>query len=337
MGAGYLWEARDAYDNCQQAMRLAITANDFADGLWAIFRCAGAWRPRWAAISWQPIRPGGRREDGRAVPPGPGRLRRLAGRGRGGQGGGRYSLPRRWSRRGAVGAPARAAYRRRRGQRAAKEALSGSSRRRCWASSGERCRRTDAVRLSAQIIYTDLDSPAQVVSDYATDHGFDLLVLGRHGNGQAPEDPARPGRGPRCPDLRGACALAEHTVKRHARRQATGPRRAPGRTAAVHTSCGRVTVTETARCTTRSSTWPGARACAARQSSGACKGSAPPRTCGRQGWPRYSGNEPVLIEITDDTAKVEAFLPAVGQLVSSGLIITKAVTSVRRVARHLPT
>lgn len=46
----------------------------------------------------------------------------------------------------------------------------------------------------------------------------------------------------------------------------------------------------------------------------------------------HSGNEPVLIEITDDTAKVEAFLPAVGQLVSSGLIITKGVTSARRVA-----
>jgi len=41
-----------------------------------------------------------------------------------------------------------------------------------------------AARLSVQVIYTDLDSPAQVVTDYAADHGFDVLVLGRHGNGR---------------------------------------------------------------------------------------------------------------------------------------------------------
>ena len=43
-----------------------------------------------------------------------------------------------------------------------------------------------------------------------------------------------------------------------------------------------------------------------------------------------SGNEPVLIQITDDAARVRAFLPAAEQLVGSGLIVTKAVTSVRR-------
>jgi nucleotide-binding universal stress UspA family protein len=40
------------------------------------------------------------------------------------------------------------------------------------------------VRMSVQVVYTDLDSPAQVVTDYAKDHGFDVLVLGRHGNGR---------------------------------------------------------------------------------------------------------------------------------------------------------
>jgi nucleotide-binding universal stress UspA family protein len=43
---------------------------------------------------------------------------------------------------------------------------------------------TGTVRLTFQSLYTDLDSPAQVVTDYAAEHGFDVLVLGRHGNGR---------------------------------------------------------------------------------------------------------------------------------------------------------
>jgi nucleotide-binding universal stress UspA family protein len=43
---------------------------------------------------------------------------------------------------------------------------------------------TGTVRLTFHAVYTDLDSPAQVVTDYAAEHGFDVLVLGRHGNGR---------------------------------------------------------------------------------------------------------------------------------------------------------
>jgi uncharacterized protein len=49
----------------------------------------------------------------------------------------------------------------------------------------------------------------------------------------------------------------------------------------------------------------------------------------------YNGSEPVLIQITDDAARILAFLPAVEQLVGTGLIVTKAITSVRKVA-HAP-
>jgi len=41
-----------------------------------------------------------------------------------------------------------------------------------------------AVRLSVQIVSTGHDSPAQVVTEYAAEHGFDVLVLGRHGDGR---------------------------------------------------------------------------------------------------------------------------------------------------------
>ncbi len=39
------------------------------------------------------------------------------------------------------------------------------------------------VRMSVQMVYSDQDSPGQVVSSYAEEHGFDILVLGRHGDG----------------------------------------------------------------------------------------------------------------------------------------------------------
>jgi uncharacterized protein len=44
------------------------------------------------------------------------------------------------------------------------------------------------------------------------------------------------------------------------------------------------------------------------------------------------GSEPVLIEITDDAAKVDRFLPALDQLVDSGLVVLKPVTVTRGVA-----
>jgi nucleotide-binding universal stress UspA family protein len=43
---------------------------------------------------------------------------------------------------------------------------------------------TSAVRMSAQVIYADRDNPAQAVTEYAVQHGFDILVLGRHGDGR---------------------------------------------------------------------------------------------------------------------------------------------------------
>jgi uncharacterized protein len=43
------------------------------------------------------------------------------------------------------------------------------------------------------------------------------------------------------------------------------------------------------------------------------------------------GSEPVLIEITDDAAKVQQFLSDVDHLVASGLVVLKPVTVTRRV------
>lgn len=39
------------------------------------------------------------------------------------------------------------------------------------------------VRLSVQVVFSDRNNPGQVVTDYAAEHGFDILVLGRHGDG----------------------------------------------------------------------------------------------------------------------------------------------------------
>ena len=165
-------------------MRLAITANDFADGLWAIFRCRelGGQGGQLSAGSRF-----ARADVVRTVGP----FRRvLAG----------YD----GSPDGAEAVRAAAAIASRDGGHVvalsvlrhaphtdgdADSDREGSTVRQfaetlLGGAPGERCQATDAVRLSAQIIYTDLDSPAQVVSDYATDHGFDLLVLGRHGNGR---------------------------------------------------------------------------------------------------------------------------------------------------------
>jgi nucleotide-binding universal stress UspA family protein len=45
-------------------------------------------------------------------------------------------------------------------------------------------RRPDTpVRMTVQMVYSDQDSPGQVVTAYAEEHGFDILVLGRHGDG----------------------------------------------------------------------------------------------------------------------------------------------------------
>lgn len=40
-----------------------------------------------------------------------------------------------------------------------------------------------AVRTSVAVIDSDHDSPGQIVTAYAEEHGFDILVLGRHGDG----------------------------------------------------------------------------------------------------------------------------------------------------------
>jgi PII-like signaling protein len=45
-----------------------------------------------------------------------------------------------------------------------------------------------------------------------------------------------------------------------------------------------------------------------------------------------NGHEPVLIEITDDEARIRAFLPVLEQLVGSGLVVLRTVTTARRVA-----
>ena len=39
------------------------------------------------------------------------------------------------------------------------------------------------VRTSVAVVYSDHDSPDRVVTAYAEEHGFDILVLGRHGDG----------------------------------------------------------------------------------------------------------------------------------------------------------
>jgi nucleotide-binding universal stress UspA family protein len=39
------------------------------------------------------------------------------------------------------------------------------------------------VRMSVQVVFSDRESAGQVVSKYAAEHGFDILVLGRHGDG----------------------------------------------------------------------------------------------------------------------------------------------------------
>jgi nucleotide-binding universal stress UspA family protein len=41
-----------------------------------------------------------------------------------------------------------------------------------------------AVRITAHVVCADGDSPAELVTAYAAEHGFDLLVLGRHGDGR---------------------------------------------------------------------------------------------------------------------------------------------------------
>jgi len=45
---------------------------------------------------------------------------------------------------------------------------------------------TGGVRMSIQVVFSDRESAAQVVSSYAAEHGFDMLVLGRHGDGVRP-------------------------------------------------------------------------------------------------------------------------------------------------------
>jgi uncharacterized protein len=45
-----------------------------------------------------------------------------------------------------------------------------------------------------------------------------------------------------------------------------------------------------------------------------------------------SGHEPVLIQVTDDAARVRAFLPEIDHLLGAGLIVLHDVVTARRVA-----
>lgn len=53
---------------------------------------------------------------------------------------------------------------------------------------------------------------------------------------------------------------------------------------------------------------------------------------GKLRWPGVErrGSGPILIEITDDAARVRAFLPILDQLVGSGLVVLKPVSVTRR-------
>lgn len=46
-----------------------------------------------------------------------------------------------------------------------------------------RTRPEHLVRMSVQVVHSDRDSPGQVVTAYAEEHGLDILVLGRRGDG----------------------------------------------------------------------------------------------------------------------------------------------------------
>lgn len=41
-----------------------------------------------------------------------------------------------------------------------------------------------SIRMTAHVVYADGQSPGRVVAEYAAEHGFDVLVLGRHGDGR---------------------------------------------------------------------------------------------------------------------------------------------------------
>jgi len=47
---------------------------------------------------------------------------------------------------------------------------------------------------------------------------------------------------------------------------------------------------------------------------------------------RRTGSEPVLIEVTDNPARIRAFLPVLNQLLDSGLVVLKTVAVTRMVA-----
>jgi nucleotide-binding universal stress UspA family protein len=40
-----------------------------------------------------------------------------------------------------------------------------------------------ALRMSVKVVDTDREDPGRVLTGYAVEHGFDILVLGRHGEG----------------------------------------------------------------------------------------------------------------------------------------------------------
>ena len=86
-----------------------------------------------------------------------------------------------------------------------------------------------------------------------------------------------------------------------------------------------------ARCTTRSSNLPARLGCPAPASSEVCRASAAPGAGTPQAGP--GDGLPVIIQVVGGAAQVEAFLPTLGPLIRSGLVIVSPVFAVRQLAR----
>jgi len=67
----------------------------------------------------------------------------------------------------------------------ARDSAGSAARERAEALLGElrRSRPDDGARVSAQVVFSDRDDLGQTVTGYAAEHGFDVLIVGRHGDG----------------------------------------------------------------------------------------------------------------------------------------------------------
>jgi nucleotide-binding universal stress UspA family protein len=65
------------------------------------------------------------------------------------------------------------------------DAAGSAARERAEALLGDlrRTRPDDGARVSAQVVFSDRDDLGHTVTGYAAEHGFDVLVIGRHGDG----------------------------------------------------------------------------------------------------------------------------------------------------------